>query len=93
MGFNWTRFLLHYDLRLVKLGNGDRPKDGDKCLVQCIFVQKSLEKEETLQSGLSPLKFWLPLGRGFVRYYLHCAVQVLIISETIVLKIIRANCG
>jgi len=86
MGFNWTRFLLRYDLQLVKLGNGDRPKYGDKCLVQCIFVQKSLEKEETLQSGLSPLKFWLPLGRGFYSRSLEQIVADLRVGSECVIR-------
>lgn len=67
MTFNWTSFLTNSTLQVVKLGTGDRPKYGDNCLVQCVFIQKPVQ-EEIQGNSLSPLKFWLPLGRGFVRF-------------------------
>ncbi|GJQ10805.1 hypothetical protein GpartN1_g4988.t1 [Galdieria partita] len=62
MTFNWT-LLTSGTLQVVKPGTGDRPRNGDKCLVQCKLINNSVD-EDTQENGEKLLKFWLPLGRG-----------------------------
>ncbi|EME29721.1 hypothetical protein Gasu2_23040 [Galdieria sulphuraria] len=86
MAFNWTLLLTNGTLQLVKSGTGDRPRQGDKCLVQCKLMNNFVEEKDTEESEQSLFKFWLPLGRGFYSRDLEQIVSDLYVGSECVVR-------